>query len=252
MAKSSKYLPIEKPCRSLSTGDNFLCTANHQVVYPEPTCIERLMKFANDLSHCKLHQIQLEEIKVQRINTNSWILYTQFETTLTKQCGSEISKQLILGTYLVTIDDPCDLELKGVRIHHHIYTETDTVEPIPVIMLLQLLPTENISSASALNMHGISLDELKYMAYSLKHSEVIESVFDEKQSYKFSASLGYVTLSFVILSILLFTLYVFRVKCLKLMLCQENYQEKSEIDCPDNFHLKEGGVMVASQPSVLE
>lgn len=243
LAKGSKYLPIQRPCRSLSAGDNFLCTADDQAVYPEPTCIERLMKFDGDLLYCTQHQIQLEHTKVQRVNPNSWILYTQSESTLTKQCGNEMSKQPIFGTFLITIDEPCDLEINGIWIRHHIYTEVDTVEPIPVITLPQLPPSENVSSTPALYMHGVDLDELKFMAYSLKHSEVIESVLDDQQDYKFSACLGFVSLSLVILSIIVLISYV---------LFKKNYRKNLKISCSDNFTLREGGVTVTPHPSALD
>lgn len=147
---------------------------DHRALYHELTCIEQLMRFDDDPTHCTQHQVQIEEVKIQQVNSDSWILYSRLKTTLTKHCDNDVSKLSIFGTYLVTIDEPCDLEINGIRISHRICIETDVVEPIPLVALPQLRINASLSSARALNMNGVNLDEVKYMAYSLKHSSVIE------------------------------------------------------------------------------
>lgn len=251
LAKGTKYLPIVKPCRPLSAGDHFLCNADHRALYHELTCIEQLMRFDDDPTHCTQHQVQIEELKIQQVNSDSWILYSRLKTTLTKHCDSDVSKLSIFGTYLVTIDEPCDLEINGIRISHRIYIETDVVEPIPLVTLPQLRVGANLSSARALNLNGVNLDEVKYMAYSLKHSSVIESVLNERNDFKFSENLGYVSLSLVILSFIAFVFYVFRLKLLNSIPCVKNYRNQSQIDRTDNFPLRDGGVMLHPRPSAL-
>lgn len=257
LAKGMKYLSIVKPCRPLSTGDHFLCNADNRAMYHEPTCIEQLMKFDDNPDDCTQHQVQIENVKVQQVSSDSWIIFSKFKTTLTKHCDNEVSKQPLFGSYLVTIDEPCDLEINGIRIRHRIYIESDVVKPIPIIILPQLRANANLSGARALNMKGVHLDEVKYMAYSLKHSAVIESVLNEQKDLpslrlNFSEQLGYVTLCLVILSFLMFLLYVFRLKLLKILPLKKNYRNTSKIDRTDNFPLRDGGVMVTPHPSALD
>lgn len=246
LAKGTKYLPIVKPCRPLSAGDHFLCNADHRALYHELTCIEQLMRFDDDPTHCTQHQVQIEEVKIQQ----SWILYSRLKTTLTKHCDNDVSELSIFGTYLVTIDEPCDLEINGIRISHRICIETDVVEPIPLVALPQLRVNASLSSARALNMNGVNQDEVKYMAYSLKHSSVIESVLNERKDFNFSENLGYVSLGLVILSFFAFIFYVFRLKLLNSLPCTKNYRNQSQIDRTDNFPLRDGGVMVSPRLSI--
>lgn len=234
MAKGLTYLPLIKPCRPLSADDQFLCTADNQALYYEPTCLEQLMKFADNLTSCKQHQVQIEKIKVQQVNTDSWLLYSRLRTTLTKQCGHEVSKQFVFGTYLMTINEPCDLEIGGIHFHHRALVESDDIRRVPVITLPQLNANMTLLSASEINMKGISLDEVKYMAFSLKHSAVTESVFNHKRDANLSEILGYVTLVLVILVILMFLIFVVRLKSP----LKGNHREEP----PDNFPLGEGGV----------
>lgn len=71
LAKGMKYLPLVKPCRPLSAGDQFLCTADNQALYYELTCVEQLMKLKDDHTPCKQREIQIEEVRVQQVNAAS-------------------------------------------------------------------------------------------------------------------------------------------------------------------------------------
>lgn len=252
LAKRTQYTPIVKPCRPLSAGDHFLCSEDNRAFYHELTCVEQLIKFEDDPDRCIQHQVEIERVKVQRISENSWIIFSRVHVLLSKHCDGEISKQPILGTYLATIDEPCDLEINGIRILHRILKESDAVEPIPLIALPQLRVKPTLSTKHVLNMNGVNLDEVKYMAYSLRHSEVIESVLNSKKDYNFSEKLGYATLGLVTFSFILFVVYVFRLKLLSIIMCKKNYRHKSQIDPTDNFPLREGGVTDTPHPSVLD
>ena len=252
LAKGMKYLPLVKPCRPLSAGDQFLCTADNQALYHELTCIEQLMKFEDDHTRCKQREIQIEEVRVQQVNEASWLLYSRLRTTLTKQCGEEISKQLVFGTYLVTMDEPCDLQIHGIHLHRHIFMELEVVEKIPIVTLPQLHVNVSLSKSSVVYMKGISLDEVKYMAFSLKHSEVIESVLNERKDFNFSEYLGYITLGLIIFSFITFLIYITWLKSPKCLVYWQNCRKDSQIEPSDNFALRVGGVMNTPHPSALD
>lgn len=252
LANGIKYLPIAKPCRPLSAGKHFLCSVYNRPLYNDLTCVEQLMKFDNHFDRCKQHQIETEETKIQRVNVDSWILFSRVHSILSKHCESEVSKQSIFGTILATIDEPCDLEINGIRIFHRILKEPDVMNQIPVINLPRVPVNLTLSSARALDMSGVSLDDVKYMAYALKHSEVIESALSSEKSSKFSENLGYTFLCFIILSFLVFSIYVLRQKLPNFVMCKKNHRCKSEIDPTDNFPLREGGVTDTPRPSALD
>lgn len=252
LAKGMKYLPIVKPCQALLAGDNFLCTPDNHALYYEPSCMEQLMKFDNDHSHCEQHQIEVEEVKIQQINMDNWILYSRIKTTLNKHCNNDISKQPIFGTYIITLNEPCNVEIEGIKIHHRVLVELETVKPIPIIALPRLPVNLSSLSTRALDMKGVNLDEVKYMVSALKHSEVIRSVLSEQNDSKSSVFLGYTSIGLVILSCLVFLIYRLRLKLLKMLLSKQNSRIQSQIDSSDNFPLRDGGVMVHPHPSPLD
>lgn len=124
------------------------------------------MKFEDDHTPCKHRKIQIEEVRVQQVNAASWLLYSRLRTTLTKRCGEEIRKQLVFGSYLVTIDEPCDLQIYGIHLYHRMFMELEVVEKISIFTLPQLHVNASVPKSSVVNTKGISLDGVKYMAFS--------------------------------------------------------------------------------------
>lgn len=253
LAKGMKYLPIEKPCRPLAAGDHYLCADDNRAPYPELTCIEQLMRFDANLTRCVQRQIHIEDVRVQPIAAASWILYTRLKTVVTAYCAAEVTKHPVFGTYIATLDKPCDFEIHGIRVRHHrAYTESDLAEPIPVIELPRLSTSEStnvpLSGARVLNMKKINLDEVKYMSYALKHSEMLNSVLREPDS-NLSVVL-YFTLSLVFICLFIIFTYMFRNKLL--LVCSQNYRNVIKNERTDNFPLGEGGVMHPPEPSILD
>lgn len=253
LAKGMKYLPIEKPCRSLAAGDHYLCTDDNRASYPEVTCAEQLMRFEDNLTCCVQRPIHIEAVRVQPVAVATWILYTRIRTTVTSYCDTDVTKHPVFGTYLITLDEPCELEVSGIRIQRYrIYTESDSMTPIPVINL-PLLPANTVpdaflSSTRTLNMRQVNLDEVKYMTYALKQNELVNSVLRDSDS-KFSVVL-YVTLTLVLTCCLLFVFYVLRKKIV--LMFTRNQRNAIKNGQPDDFALGEEGVMHAPRPSVLD
>lgn len=249
LAKGSKYLPIERPCRALTAEDFFLCTEDNKAMYTELTCVEQLMKFDKNLSCCHQHQIQIEDVRMQRINPENWILFTKQQITIIKQCNVEISHYPVKGTYLITLDEPCELKIQGIHISSHIaYEESNRVAPLPVINLPLLRATTStnaaLSSARVLNMNDVNLDEIKYMSRVLQQSEVIDSAALRENDSTFRI-LFYITFSLISLIFLVILMYFYKKKIVSYI---QNYRKSSVDENPDNFALREGGVMVPPGP----
>ncbi|VVD03698.1 unnamed protein product [Leptidea sinapis] len=68
-----RYRPIEQPCQEI-TAKEYLCSENKLVQYAEETCIKQLMKYHHNLSRCSSRQVESENLKIERIAPNSWIV----------------------------------------------------------------------------------------------------------------------------------------------------------------------------------
>lgn len=250
LAKGISYLPIAQPCRALAAGDQFLCTDNNRALYAESTCIEQLMEYENT-SRCVQQSILMEDIKLQQINDANWIIYSRLRTTLIEKREDDITRHPIFGTYMMTLNEPCHVEVAGIKIHYHnTYVMHEDVEQIPIIKLplLQMHSSPKLSGAHALNMKEVNLDELKYMAYALKQSEFVNSA--KSDSVFTSDCLFYVSICVLMLSLILSIFLLLRKKCT--LMFSRNHRENLKTNKPDNFALEGGDVMCVPHPSVLD
>lgn len=247
LVKDSDYLPVVRACNQIAIEDKFLCTNDDVLTHLEPLCEEQLMKFHSNTSACEQHIVDIEDLKVQRIGRVSWILYTKNNVIASKKChGDVMSHESLQGTYIVTLEDACKVNIGHIHLQNYQFSYTHLNYPItPIIILPALKPEKRTPSVSAVNMKGINLDELKELAQVVKMSKV-------KYSENYSAvntkniSLGTIIL-YVILPLGFITFLVFRYK-IKLLNCKRNHQN---LNNPDNFALEEGGVMQPEPQRVI-
>ncbi|XP_048484465.1 uncharacterized protein LOC125490154 [Plutella xylostella] len=242
LVRGVTYLPLIQPCKQVSE-ENYLCTHENRAPYPEITCTEELMTFKEHPTHCNQNAVIIEQIKVQKISINKWILYSRNTTIIEKRCNSEISRNSIKGTYIILIDEPCDLYINNMQLHHQrSYTENMSSERIPSIKLPELQTRVNSKeNENPVNLQGMDLSDLQHMSYMLKQLNS-ESDSEMGNSVKVkSISLGTLLLYFIVF-LMIFVFILKNRKKLTNMLQWRNHRDV-HVQPPDNFALKEGGVM---------
>lgn len=196
------------------------------------------MTYAENVSSCTPIPVITDDILLQPLQTNTWILFSRKEEILTRTCFDDISRQRIKGTFILTLDDQCEIKIGTFTLkRRQIIIENDTYPLLPVVNLPSIhLP--KIPSLTPTNVKGIDLTDLKLLAYALKKSEISEN--SEKggnsESNKIVTSIsvwtiGLYILVLIIICVLVFKYYKFIERCFR-----------SSPASPDNFDLKEGGV----------
>ncbi|CAG4954685.1 unnamed protein product [Parnassius apollo] len=89
LVKILKYRSAVNPCEEID-DENFLCPEESLAEYPAETCIEQLMQMKTNHSNCQQHNIRLENLKIQRIFKNYWLLYTTKDLIITKHCPEHV------------------------------------------------------------------------------------------------------------------------------------------------------------------
>lgn len=100
LAKSSKYLPVTKPCERID-NEKFLCAEDNVVQFQTLTCAEQLLEYQNP-TKCVQYIVEVEDVKVQRIGLDSWIIFTRKPTEMAEKCENENTKETLQGTYIIT------------------------------------------------------------------------------------------------------------------------------------------------------
>lgn len=146
IANGSKTFSVYRRCQELERS-LFLCYED--AVVPEimmDTCVADLIKFTINTTSCTPVPVKIDEIKIELIQPNRWILYSKVNTLLMIRCGNEVSRKYIRGTYIATIDTSCSTTIGNVILKRHHTKDTDVnYSKLPIIGLPEILtPTTTL------------------------------------------------------------------------------------------------------------
>lgn len=240
LVNKSKTLSLSKRCKELERN-TFMC--DEDIIIPkvmEDTCIADLMKFTLKVTTCHPIPVEMKNVKVEPIQHNRWILYSKASTLLETLCGNEITRTYIQGTYIATVGETCELKIGDVTLRHHRTNAGRITYPkLPVINFPEVSSlTAAEQQWKPINLDEIDLRDLQALSYVLKRrSSDITNKFDRSENAVNvrNVSLGTLLLyALLFLVLLYYIIQVFR---------RRDRNHQPEITPPDNFELREGGVM---------
>lgn len=237
LAKDSKYLPVSKPCQKIAEENKFLCYENDMLQFPILTCAEQLLEFQSDPTLCVPYAVDIEEIKVQRIGLDAWIIFTQKPTVLVEKCHNENNRESLHGTFILTTSENCEVHLDELKLNYNKLFAGNLQYKITPMVSFPRLKSTNITSMAKVNIKNIDLEEVKQFSriLKLKESEISESESEIRVVNTQSVSLGTILL-YLILIILVIGFISYR------YVFKRNDRIKAIVR-PDNFALEGGGVM---------
>lgn len=237
LVKDSKYLPVTKPCEKIAVDDNFLCNDDNVAQFPSLTCAEQLLEFQADPTSCVPYAVDIEDTKVQRISLDSWIVFTRKPTVLVEKCSHDNIRESLLGTYIVTTTEDCEIYLDEYKLsYRRTFAESVQYKITPIVTLPEL-KSINMTSLATVNIKNINLEEMKHFSRFLK---LKESVFSESENEISGVNMKSVSLGTILLYLIL-SLVIIGFLAYRFMLMRNDRIRASAR--PDNFALNEGGVM---------
>lgn len=248
LAKSPKFLPLSSACEEIY-ANQYLCTEEQIIPYPEQTCVEQLIRFQTNLTLCTPQVVNIEDIKLQRIGPVSWILYSRNDVVLTKRCSDDTSKELLRGTFILTTDESCEFHIGGAKLNNFRFREDLRYKIVPVVTLPELKSTNPVNM-STVNLKGVNLDDIRHLAYVLKNQVISENLESENESVVSVNSVSLATIVlYVILAVILISFIIFK---FRIVIFRKWRNDQGSQDSPDNFALNEGGVMPRPRPRVIQ
>lgn len=243
LVKGLKAKPLSQSCREIDEA-RFLCFENDVSPLIEDNCINELMKFSTNISSCHPVPVTIDDVKADLIQPNRWIIYVKTETLLTKYCENEITQETISGTYILTMNDDCQVKIKELNIKRHQSQGKDVIyRKFPVINLPKIITSPSDEQRKPINLNGIDLADIQFLNYVLQKSgsEIISSENDHSALDYKSVSIGNIVFCVIIVICLLLLAFKHRIKKLcKTSKIRENPHPS------DNLELTEGGVMLPS------
>lgn len=235
LVEGTSYRPTARQCREI-TANEYLCAEDDLIPYTPTTCVEQLMEYQHNTSMCLPRLITPEDLKIQKISPERWILFCRINTVLTQTCGNDVTRETILGTYILTIPKACDATINDVVIHgkhrHHFDTG---YKPVPLITLPDIHELQQNTppkDTEPVDLKGVSLDDIQHLNYILKKS-VLES--DKSENGQYGVNTKSVSVATILLYIVLVicATYVSYLKIRKVILKRrEEVQNESRIPPP--------------------
>lgn len=235
LVKGLKTISLSQACAEIDE-DQYLCFENDASPLTSDDCVRELLQFTTNITSCHPVPAVVDDVKIDLVQPNRWVIYTRTETLLTKYCESEVTQETIRGTYLLSIDDDCNANINGITLRkHQIKGENITFKKLPILQL----PKVNDPSVQSkpVNLNGVDLADVRFLNYLLQksRSEVIsDSVIGDTVKYQTvfkSVSIGNLVLWLVIISVIV------------IIVIRHKWNVSRTRDIPsDDLELDEGGV----------
>lgn len=244
LVKGLNTRSLSQPCREIDEA-RFLCFENDAAPLIEDNCISELMKFSTNISDCHPVPVAIDDVKIDLILPNRWIIFTKTETLLTKYCENEITQESICGTYLLSMDDDCQVNIKNLKLKRHQNQGKDiTYTQFPVIQLPKIVTGPLKEHKNPINLEGIDLADIERLNYLLQKSksEVI-SDSEKYESYFIGTSVSVLNIVFYVIIVACLILLAFKHKIKKIC---EMRKSRDNPHPSENLGVTEGGVMPAA------
>lgn len=240
LVKGSDIKPLSQSCKSIDE-ELYLCYENDNSPITEDRCVADLMKFSANITSCHPFPVSLDDVKAYIIQPNRWILYARTETLMTKHCENEISQENLIGTYLLSMDDNCSVQIRDIKIRRHQSRGIDvTYADFPVMKLPKILTTASDFLQKPVIINSIELGDIRLLNNLLQKAESESG--DSDRSY--NASAKYISLGnsvfCVVIGICIIIAYKSRIKKWVNNIVNRDYPPSA-----DNLNLGEGGVMLS-------
>lgn len=113
MSNDQRYAYSDTNCLEVKP-ETFLCKEFHakNVTQNYVPCELQLLKYSSDINNCKSIPIEVDDIEIEKINRNQWIIISPYRVVTTLKCKNLKNNTPISGTYLIELFSDCEVKIK--------------------------------------------------------------------------------------------------------------------------------------------
>lgn len=186
--------PLAQPCQL--TGDSgYICFEDTTTQFIEDDCISSLIKFSEN-SSCALIPVTCDNVLVQRIQPNRWIVFSKENTLIQNICSNEVLQENIQGTYIVTIQDSCEVKVDKFSLKMQLHQkEVFNYTKLPILNLPHISKIKKNEESKPVVLENIDMENIKSMVNAVKLSASEKDISEVKI---YSVSVWTITLYLII------------------------------------------------------
>lgn len=107
------YFLFDTPCKEI-IPEEFICQETNPIKTTEDSpCEIQLLKFANNLSNCRVVSVKIDKVKIQNLELNKWIVLIPKLTVAMQKCGKNRENIPLIGTYILELNPICEIKIKN-------------------------------------------------------------------------------------------------------------------------------------------
>ncbi|XP_050307704.1 uncharacterized protein LOC126744374 [Anthonomus grandis grandis] len=170
------YIAFDTKCQEI-TPQHFICKeSSPMTIGTDPPCEVNLLSYAKKTINCQIVETKINNLKIQKLEEEKWMLITPNETIANQQCGTNKENIPLKGTYVLEFPPNCTIQIEGHLLrNYHLKQQTKFQN----IQLPKLIFEAN------LNPNYIEIPPFKMDKLNLEDIENIPSIIaQEKEQLK--------------------------------------------------------------------
>ena len=185
-------------------SNQYLC--EEEVIFEDQQnipCEVQLLKFSPSSSNCEPNTVKISKTKIKKVERSQWIVVTPSPTVATQQCQGTISRVPLNGTYLLEVNNQCEVKIKNFVLKTF-KNFKDNFEPI-VLPNIQFLPSSKIEREfefKDFKLNPIKVKEIDQLHIKLEQQKESLEKLDNPVYFK-QTSVYTIFLYFIVITIIL-------------------------------------------------
>lgn len=226
----SKYLLLDDTsyvfsnvkCKNII--NNFLCAEITPVKIKniEP-CEIKILQYSQNLSTCEMIPVLINDIKIQKLEKNFWLIITKDQIIVNQKCKNEINKIPLKGTFLLELDINCEIEIGNVKLKN--FKEYDEIYEnivVPKLYIDEIKINYTTRNIKPIELKNINLDETVKIKHALEIQKTNLNNIKTLSSFHSEISIWTVLLYALLLIAFLCILYkIYKQKFKKIQIVQK-------------------------------
>lgn len=205
----------ENPCTEIIPEELICQNMDPTKTLENSPCEIQLLKFSKNLSNCHLIPVKINNLKIQKIEANKWIVLSSEELVATQKCENNYEKVPLKGTFLIELSPNCEIKINDTYLKNFINFKRQFRNIILPKLNFELIKSKISTNLKPIKLDQINLNEINSVKHALEAEEQkINSIEEDPINFGKINGWTIITYLIIVLIIIFILLKFYRFKLL--------------------------------------
>lgn len=231
LSNEQNYAFLNTKCQEI-TNEEFICQEINVIkIKDNAPCEVRMLQYSENITNCQQIPVNINDIKIRKLERNQWIVITPKITVATQKCGKTKENIPLNGSYVLQLNNQCEVHVQDITIK--------TVQKSKINFKNIELPNikfsdENFIGKTKMNfkplqIESVNLDEIKNVQNLLNNQKLKLNEISNTPIHFHKVSFYTILLYIVVALIIMFALYKYYCRKSKIIKCNLDKGQNTEI-----------------------